>query len=71
MDCTNQREAGKQFCERNLRECCEEILEWETTGTLRNGKVRLLAKISDYAGDDALSVAAGIVKRTAMQAASK
>lgn len=51
---------GIDFCEENLVEMCEEILEWHQTAILRNGKVRELAIIFSFAGSHALSLAEDI-----------
>lgn len=58
---------GIDFCEENLVEMCEEILEWHQTAILRAGKVRELAKIFSFAGSSALSFAEDTVKTCSMK----
>lgn len=39
---------GKEFARANLRECAKELVEWEETGILAQGKVRELAAILEH-----------------------
>lgn len=67
MDHKAQQEAVKAFCEKHLAECCKELLEWKRTALLRDGKVRELAILFDFAGHHALPLAEEAVKVAAME----
>ncbi|MES2323239.1 MAG: hypothetical protein V4633_13325 [Pseudomonadota bacterium] len=65
------RDQCKKFAEDNLRECCIEIIEWQDTAILRDGKVRELAALCStfISNHDGLRVAESYVSRAAIQAA--
>jgi hypothetical protein len=62
-------DAGNAFVAANLRECCAEVLEWQTTSILRDGKLRKAAaffyKVSPT---DALQLAESATTKAAMRA---
>lgn len=37
-------EKASAYCKQHLKECCAELLEFQTTGILRNGHVCILAR---------------------------
>ncbi len=39
------RDAGITFARENLKDCCADIIVWNTTGVLPNGKLRALGEI--------------------------
>jgi len=59
---------AKDFAGANLRECASEIVEWRSTGLLKDGSVRGLARILDEMGPqtDALQLAESLVIRAAL-----
>jgi hypothetical protein len=67
MDLNEKREIGYQFCEENLIECCEEMLEFAETGLLVNGKVWELINLFDFAGSSAMTMAENVIKTKAME----
>lgn len=57
-----------EFAAQNLKQCCVEILKWENTGSLRDGKLRELAKITKtISPHQSLSIAEAIVKDEAFK----
>jgi hypothetical protein len=64
------RAEAQAFCAANLRECCIELTEWRTKGTLRDGKVRELGALCDkYVGEhDGLKNAEAMIDFQACQA---
>jgi hypothetical protein len=59
---------AKSYAKENLTECCEEILEWQSTSVLRAGKVRELANVlRPLVTHDALRVAESLVMKAAME----
>lgn len=70
MDRKKLRNESEEFAAANLRECAEELLEWNNTGLLRDGKVRELARLcAVWAGDrDSLSISQRIVEHGALRA---
>lgn len=59
--------AAKQFAATHTRELAGEILEWQDTAILRDGKLRELAKLCDFAAHDALKVAEHYAERAIMR----
>lgn len=66
-DISKRMEDGYLFCEENLIELCQEMLEYGETGILCNGKVRELAKMFSFAGSSARQMAEESVKISAMR----
>lgn len=66
MDVRQIRERANQFAATHVRELAAEIIEWQDTGLLRNGKLRELAAI--WAEADVFS-ALTVAERTAFRAA--
>lgn len=64
---TQKQANARIFALAHLAECCAEIVEMQSTSILRDGRVRELAKMYDFAGDSALILAENEVKRLAMQ----
>jgi hypothetical protein len=64
---TQKQANARIFALAHLAECCAEIVEMQNTSILRDGRVRELAKMYDFAGDSALILAENEVKRLAMQ----
>ncbi|MGZ8887985.1 MAG: hypothetical protein ACXW1D_00335 [Halobacteriota archaeon] len=64
------RQQCKDFAKLHLKECCAEIMEWQDTAVLREGKVRELAAIAQGLIDnhDALRVAESYINRAAIEA---
>lgn len=67
MTVQEQQALAVAFCKANLLECCVELLQWNDTKRLREGKVRELCGMLDFAGYSALAVAEELVKLTAME----
>lgn len=58
---------AKQFCRSNLKQCCDDMADWDKTGVLRNGKLRELSDLCSFAGHSDLAVAKGIVTMEAIR----
>lgn len=71
MDRKKLRYKSEEFAAANLRECAEELLEWNDTASLRDGKVRELARLCAVWASEhvALPIAERIVQRAALRAA--
>ena len=67
MTVQEKLEAGNVYCREHLVQCCQELLEWQRTSILPDGRVRALARIYDFAGTHALSMAESTVKTEAMR----
>jgi len=60
-------EKARAFIAKHLAECCEELIEWDTTALLRNGKVREAASIyKTVSSNSALSMVRSEVALQAM-----
>ena len=60
---------AERYAGEHLRECCEEMLEFRTTGVLRNGRVRALARrIREVDAIHSLDIAQGLIRTAAMEA---
>lgn len=67
-----KREASEKFARDNIVILCQEMLEWDKTGTLKDGKSRELEQLCSYAGgSNALRVARLLVGTIAMEAVAK
>lgn len=66
------RQQCKDFAKLHLKECCAEILEWQDTAVLRDGKVRELAAMVGgfISNHDTLRVAESFISRAAIEAAT-
>jgi len=64
------RDQCKKFAKSNLQECCAELIEWQDTAILRDGKVRELTALCStfIANHDGLRVAESFVNRAAIEA---
>ena len=67
MSFIEQREIGYTFCRENLVELCNELLEWQKTGLLCNGKVRELSELFKFADNSAMPMAEETIKTEAMK----
>lgn len=67
MELIEQRDKAIEFCNANLIECCTELLEWQRTGLLQDGKVRELCKMLYFSGHSAMALAEEFVKTAAME----
>ena len=56
------RRAMREFAEENLAILCAELVEWQDTGILREGKMRELARMCSYAQYDKLKQAERLVE---------
>lgn len=64
----DKRDAARAFCEAHLAECCAEILEWRSKGTLCNGRLREAAHHFDFVDmANALTMAEDYVGQAAMK----
>lgn len=66
---TEQMQDMKSFVIDNLSECCREIVEWDTTGILCNGKTRMASDIltDEVFKYDKLTIVSNIIKDQAMK----
>lgn len=55
------------FAKEHMAECVNEILEWQRTSILRDGKVRQLAQLCNHGAGTGLSVAQSLVERAAYE----
>jgi hypothetical protein len=55
------------FAQKHLRECCEEILELQDTGILRDGKMRELGHLCNLSKPYDLDIAKSLVTRAAFE----
>lgn len=69
-DLAAQRAAAIKFATEHVREMAAELLEWQDTSILRDGKVRELAKMCAFADYHALKVAEHFVHRAALEVAA-
>lgn len=69
MDTQKLRQECIDFARRHLRECAQELLAWQDTGTLADGKLRELERmVAAWVGDhDALGIAEHLVEREALR----
>lgn len=58
---SQQLQEAQEYTQRHLAELAYELLEWHKTGILRDGKVRELARLCDFAGPSALAVAEKLI----------
>lgn len=69
-DLKELREQAKRFAARHVAHLAEEIIEWQDTGLLRNGKLRDLASLILPMGHEhSLQMAENFAKRAALEAA--
>jgi len=63
------RSEAQAFAKEHLAECAAEIIEWQDTAILRDGRVRELAAKCDkfIANHDALRVAESFINRAAVE----
>lgn len=61
------RQSMWKFAEENLSELCAELVEWQDTGILREGKMRELASICTYVEYDQLKQAERVVEHAAIR----
>lgn len=63
------RKECQDFAKQHLKECCAELLEWQNTAILRDGRIRELASMCrKFVGDhDGLRVAESFVNRAAVE----
>ncbi len=66
------RDKARRFAAEHLRECAEELREWQDTAILRDGRVRELAKICArfIENHDSLRVAESFINRAALDRAA-
>ena len=67
MELIARRNKAIEFCNDNLDQCCIELIERNHTGLLRDGKVRELCNMLDFASHSAMALAEEIVKTAAME----
>jgi hypothetical protein len=66
MDPNEQREKARDFAKANIRELAFEVNEWSDTARLRDGRLRELAVLCEFAGEHyALRVAEDFARRAA------
>jgi hypothetical protein len=60
-----KKEQAKAFAVQHAAELAQETLDWHDSGLLRDGHLRELAKLLDYAADESMSLglAEGLVDR--------
>ena len=59
---------ARDYIKQHLKECCEEMLEWQNTSILCNGHVRHAALIvSEFNKNYDLAIAEDIIKKEAMK----
>ncbi len=66
-DLKEQRAEAYDFAHRHQLECWKELIEWQETGLLRDGRVRELAKLLSFAKESALSMAKSVVEGKALE----
>ncbi|HWH74943.1 MAG TPA: hypothetical protein VNV16_11845 [Methylibium sp.] len=64
-------DAAKAFADQHTQELAAEIVEWQDTAVLRDGKLRELARLCGFAGNDALTVANHIATLAALEVAAR
>ena len=66
-----KRSAAEAFCKQHAIECAQELIEWQDTSLLRDGKLRELAKLCEaFMGNhDGLRGAERMVERRALELA--
>ena len=62
-----QLKKASEFCNNNLRQCCIELLEMKNTGILKDGKVRELIKMLNFAGHSSMPLAEEMIKTMAIE----
>jgi hypothetical protein len=65
-----ETQKAKQFGKTHLKQICEELIEWEKTGVLCDGKFREMANmypLGDYENYGKLSIVEGVVARMAFE----
>lgn len=68
MDAIAVMESAKAHANLHLKQGCQELVTWDTTGVLPGGVVRETAEIlNDPFGDDALKLAERIYERAAIR----
>lgn len=69
MDIKAKKQESIEFARRHLQECAGELLTWQDTGTLPDGKMRELARMCAAWTDEsnALSIAEHTVQREALR----
>lgn len=71
-DLENWRQQLATFAKTHMRELAAELLEWQDTGILKDGRLRELGQMaSAAAGQDGLKVAENFVVREALQLAAQ
>lgn len=58
-------DVAEEFARKNIYDCVTELLEWQNTSLLKDGKVRELAKLCSFAHERQLAVAEAIIARQA------
>lgn len=67
-----KRQASEKFARDHIVVLCQEMLEWDETGILKDGKSRELEQLCSYAGgSNALRVARLLVGTIAMETVAK
>lgn len=61
------REAMRAFAGANLPELCAELVEWQDTGILRDGKMRQLAQLCTFVDHGKLTQAERLVECQAIR----
>lgn len=58
----------KQFVAENMKQCCHELIEWQDTGVLSNGKVREASRmLVGIYRSDSLSIVESEIKSQALR----
>lgn len=70
-DLRKQRDTAQAFARQHCAECAEEIIAWQDSAVLRDGRLRELAELCLFAHDDALKVAEHMAIRAALEAAAR
>jgi len=67
-DIKSARNQCRDFAKLHLKECCAELIEWQDTAILRDGRMRELAKLCNQWVDnhDGLRVAESFINRAAI-----
>lgn len=68
IDLQQANRRARAFARHHVGELAREIVEWQDTALLREGKLRELASIVSFAGHDALKVAEHYATRAALDA---
>jgi hypothetical protein len=67
-DGNNTLEQARALVRENLRQCCEEVLQWHDTTILPDGRVREVTNLLEpVMGANALGVAENLVTRAALE----